>query len=256
VINEIMYHPPDYGTNAPDVEEFIELLNLTGLDVPLFDPAHPTNVWRLANAITLDFPADTTIPAHGTLVIVPFNPATDAAALAAFQSRYGTNASLVGPYAGKLDNAGETVELWRPDPPQKPPQADAGFIPQILVERVAYDDEAPWPTNAAGAGASLQRIVSRDYGNDPMNWRAALPTAGWPNTIHPTGTATLAGDGTVRLAFTVQPGVVYQLQYKENLEDPEWLPFGDPVLAEEGGMIVENVVIRDDPRRFYRLGGN
>jgi hypothetical protein len=91
VINEIMYHPPDYGTNAPDVEEFIELLNLTGVDVPLFDPAHPTNVWRLANAITLDFPANTTIPAHGTLVVVPFNPATDAAALAAFQSRYGTS---------------------------------------------------------------------------------------------------------------------------------------------------------------------
>jgi hypothetical protein len=210
-------------------------------------------VWRLANAITLDFPANTTIPAHGTLVVVPFNPATDAAALAAFQSRYGTSGTLIGPYSGKLDNAGETVELWRPDPPQKPPQADAGFVPWILVERVAYDEDAPWPMNADGAGASLQRIVSQDYGNDPINWRAALPTAGRPNSVLPTGSATLDGDGTVRLAFTVAGGAIYQLQYKENLDDPEWQPFGDPILAAEDGFLTANVVIGDHPRRFYRL---
>jgi hypothetical protein len=92
--------------------------------------------------------------------------------------------------------------------------------------------------------------VSQDYGNDPINWRAALPTAGRPNTVLPTGTATLVGDGTVRLAFTVQGGAIYQLQYKENLDDPEWLPFGDPILAEEDGLLVANVVIGDHPRRF------
>jgi hypothetical protein len=43
------------------------------------------------------------------------------------------------------------------------------------------------------------------------------------------------------------------VQYKENLDDPEWLPFGDPILAEEDGLLVANVVIGDHPRRFYRL---
>lgn len=185
VINEIMYHPPDYGTNTPDNEEFIELLNLTGSPTPLYDPAHASNVWRLANAVAFDFPPNTSIPAHGTLVVVPFDPVTDAAALATFRARYGTNVTLVGPYSGKLDNAGESVELWRPDTPQAPPHSDAGYVPQLLVERVIYSDALPWPTNADGSGLSLQRITAADYGNDPVNWQAAAPSASPVATNNP-----------------------------------------------------------------------
>jgi hypothetical protein len=254
VINEIMYHPPDYGTNAPDLEEFIELLNLSGVDVPLFDPAHPTNVWRLANAVTFDFPGNTMIPARGALVVVPFNPATDAAALAAFQSRYSTSGTLIGPHSGQLNNAGETVELWRPDPPQMLPHPDAGFVPQILVERVTYDDATPWPTNADGAGASLQRLIAADYGNDPVNWKAALPTAGRANTLAPLGnaTATLPGGGIVRLSFPVESGRAYQVEYKNALTDPEWLPLGSPIPV-AGDTLTVDEDLTDQPQRFYRL---
>jgi hypothetical protein len=179
VINEIMYHPPPVGANADDSdEEFIELHNISDAAVSLFDPAHPTNVWRLAGAVTFDFPTNTTIPAGGFLLVVPFDPVADPMSLAAFRMRYGVNGTGVGPYSGRLDNAGETVELWRPDAPQSPPHPDAGFVPRILVERVAYSDESPWPANANGGGASLQRIVPSNYGNDPANWKAALPTAG------------------------------------------------------------------------------
>jgi len=254
VINEIMYHPPNYGTNAPDVEEFIELLNLSGAPVPLFDPAHPANVWRLANAVSFDFPASTTIPAHGSLLVVAFNPATEATALAAFQSRYGTNGTLLGPYSGALNNAGESVELWRPDAPQTLPHPDAGFVPQILVERVTYSDLTPWPTNADGFGPSLQRIVAANYGNDPVNWRAALPTAGTPNTLPPTGTATLPDGGIVRLTFAVQPSLTYQLEYKNNLTDPTWLPLGIPMVANSNSLVVDDDLTAQ-PQRFYRLTG-
>jgi hypothetical protein len=252
VINEIMYHPPDYVTNAPDVEEFIELLNLTGAEVPLFDPAHPTNVWRLANAVSFQFPLNTIIPPHGTLLVVPFNPATDAAALTAFHSRYGASGSLVGPFSGKLDNAGETLELWRPDTPQSPSSPDTGFVPQLLVESISYDDDAPWPVAADGGGASLQRIVAAHYGNDPVNWRAGLPTAGRPNLIPPTGTASLPGNGKVQLSFTVQPGFTYQLEYKDDLSDAGWLPLGLPVMAETAALVIEDE-ISGQPQRFYRL---
>ena len=181
VINEIMYHPPDLGTNSADLEEFIELLNLSDTAVALFDTAHPTNVWRLANAVSFHFANNTILPAHGTLVVVPFDPVTNTTALAAFQSRYGATGMLVGPYAGKLDNAGEALELWRPDAPQAVPHPDAGFVPQLLVERVVYSDAGYWPTNADGLGHSLQRLVAANYGNDPVNWRAAVPTAGGAN---------------------------------------------------------------------------
>jgi hypothetical protein len=252
VINEIMYHPPNYGTNTPDAEEFIELLNLTGAPVSLFDPAHPTNIWRLVNAVSFDFPANTIILANETLVVVPFNPATDLAALTAFRSRYGTNATLVGPYSGTLNNAGETLELWQPDAPQASPHPDAGFVPQLLVERVSYSDVAPWPVPADGGGASLQRIGAASYGNDPVNWRANSPTTGKPNLISPTGTATLPGGGIVRLTFTVQEGLTYQVEFKNHLSDATWSPLGSTVLATSNMLTVDDNLAAQ-PQRFYRL---
>ncbi len=192
VINELMYHPPSSGTNVSENpnEEFIELFNFTTSPVPLFDPAHPTNVWRLANAVTFNFPANMTIPSGGFLLVVPFDPAVDASALTAFQAVYGANGTLVGPYSGKLDNSGESVELYRPDTPQAPSHSDAGFVPYILVDRVQYSNAAPWPTNADGGGASLQRINATAYGNDPANWTALAPTAG-----RPAANADTDGDG-------------------------------------------------------------
>lgn len=182
VLNEIMYHPAQ-GTNTaenPD-EEFIELHNLTGADVPLRDPAHPTNAWRLANAVTFEFPINASLPAGGYLLVVPFDPVTNTAALANFQARYGNHGTLVGPYAGRLNNAGDVVELWRPDAPQTAPHPDAGYVPYFLVDRVVYSDIAPWPAAADGGGASLQRIIPADYGNEPLNWKADAPTAGRTN---------------------------------------------------------------------------
>jgi hypothetical protein len=251
VINEIMYHPPNHGTNSPDAEEFIELLNLSATPVALFDPAHPANVWRLANAVSFVFPLNTSIPAHGTLVVVPFDPLANSGALAAFRSRYGTNGTLLGPYSGTLNNEGETIELWRPDAPQTAPP-DAGFVPQILVERVSYSNVAPWPLGAGGGGASLQRIVAANYGNEPVNWRAGLPTVGMPNVLPPTGTASLPGGGVVRLSFTVQPGLTYRVEYKNNLTDATWLPLGGTHLATGETLLVDDN-LNSQPQRFYRL---
>src|SRR6185436_4259971 len=110
-----------------------------------------------------------------------FNPATNQAALISFRAKYGTNGTVIGPYSGRLDNSGEAVELYRPDAPQQPPHPDVGFVPMILVDRVAYDDIAPWPTAPDGGGASLQRIAPLLYGNEVLNWTDNPPTAGAAN---------------------------------------------------------------------------
>jgi hypothetical protein len=174
VITEIMYHPPDIGTNDNLRDEFIEIYNVTDHTVPLYDTNFPTNTWRLRDAVDFDFPLGMTLSAGGHLVVVSFDPTTDTASRSAFEQRYGSNAILAGPYSGKLDNSSEKVELYKPDPPQ----ADTGFVPYVLVERVHYADKAPWPTNADGGGASLQRINVMAYGNDPVNWVASAPTVG------------------------------------------------------------------------------
>lgn len=179
VISEIMYHPPDaLGIIDDSTNEFVELRNITTSAVPLYDPAFPTNVWRLKDAVSFHFPPGTTIPANGTIVVVNFDPA-DTAALTAFRTHYGMQAGAVilGPYAGKLANSSASVELARPDPPQTT-GPDIGFVPYLLVDKVKYFDTAPWPAAADGTGQSLTRITLGNYGNDPVNWTNAAPTPG------------------------------------------------------------------------------
>jgi hypothetical protein len=87
---------------------------------------------------------------------------------------------------GRLDNAGEKIQLSMPG------DVDIdGRRQWIRVDRVKYSDglhsddtpgaDDPWPTQADGAGYSLSRIVPADYGNDPINWQAAIPTPGREN---------------------------------------------------------------------------
>lgn len=182
VFNELMYHPPDVNTNDNTLAEFIELHNVTASAVPLFDPMFPTNTWRLRGGVAFDLPTNLTVAARGCLLLVSFDPATNAAQLATFRTTYSIPATvpICGPYSGKLQNAGELVSLAMPDPPQGP-GPDQGLVPYVLVDEVRYEDVAPWPEGTDGTGQSLQRRRPWDYGNDPVNWKAALPTAGRAN---------------------------------------------------------------------------
>ena len=57
VLNEIMYHPPDLGIDEDNVaDEYIELCNITTIEVPLFDPSAATNTWRLRGGVNFNFP--------------------------------------------------------------------------------------------------------------------------------------------------------------------------------------------------------
>ena len=177
VVSEILYRPPPLGTNDNVQEEFIELHNLSGVAVPLYDARFPTNGWRLRNAVDFDFNTNHTLAPNGFLLVVGFNPDTDPVALANFRSRYGTNGALAGPWTGKLANSGETIELQAPDAPQTA-GPDVGLVPYVLIERIAYANIVPWPPGADGTGLSLQRINFASFGNDPANWSAATPNAG------------------------------------------------------------------------------
>ena len=221
IISEIMYHPPDSGTNDNVIDEFVELRNISDRRVPLFDPSYPTNHWRLRNAIKFTFPENTWLPADGLLLVVKFDPLADEQQLAFFRARYQVNPSVpvFGPYDGALSDDGESVELWKPDRVQLPPHPDAGLVPWLLVERVSYRDSYPWPVEADGASYSLQRRRRFLYGNDSSNWKAAEPTAGRPNatppviTRQPASQIYIAGSGTTfTAAATGTPPLSYQWQ--------------------------------------------
>ncbi|MBI5385529.1 MAG: lamin tail domain-containing protein [Verrucomicrobia bacterium] len=187
VISEIMYHPPDLGTNDNVRDEFIELHNRTTVPVTLYDPNYRTNTWHLRDGVDFDFPTNLVIPAGGYLLVVSFNPTLDPVTLAAFRANYGlgTNVPIVGPYLGKLDNGGEAIELKKPDAP------NTNDVPYILVEQVKYADAAPWDPLADGGGFSLQRVTASLFGDDPANWTALAPTPGSGQSVNPD----LDGDG-------------------------------------------------------------
>lgn len=174
VISEILFQPPDLGTNDNTRDEYIELRNHTSVPQPLFDPLRPTNTWRLRNAVDFDFPA-LTLPPNGTLLVVGFDPVNDPETAAAFRAahRLGAGVLLAGPWSGRLANDTEAIELKRPGPP------DTNGVPYYLVEKIRYADRAPWPLVPAGSGLALQRVNLAGYGNDPTNWFAAAPTPGF-----------------------------------------------------------------------------
>jgi hypothetical protein len=177
VISEIMYHPPDFADGTDNSEdEYIELRNITGTPVPLYNINAPTNTWRLREAVEYDFPSGVTLPANGMLLLVSFNT-LEARKLAAFRTRFDVppEVPVYGPYRGQLDNSSDDIRLERPDNPE------AGDVPYIRVDRVEYQDTNGWPSEADGNIPSLQRRDVLAYGNDPTNWVAVGPSAGRPH---------------------------------------------------------------------------
>ncbi len=160
VISEIMYNPETGG------DEFVELKSLSGLSLNLFDPAHPTNTWRI-NGLGFSFPTNFTIGSNELVLIVATNPA-------AFRTKYGVPAGvpILGPYTGSLQDSGERLELQWPDSPE------SNGVPYVTMDEVRYNDRAPWPPAADGIGPSLHRVDTAAYGNDPTNWMAAGSTPG------------------------------------------------------------------------------
>ncbi|HEY5909890.1 MAG TPA: immunoglobulin domain-containing protein [Verrucomicrobiae bacterium] len=179
VITEIMYHPPDLPGGVEDwVNEYVELQNIAVTNVPLYDPNAVTNTWHLRHAVDYDFPTGAIMAPGTRALVVGFDPARYPAQLAAFKTKYNVpvGVAVFGPWDGKLNNAGERIEVYRPDYPNITPANS--FIPYYLVEAVGYQPTSPWPTNAAGGGASLQRIYPAQFGNEPLNWQGMPPTAG------------------------------------------------------------------------------
>src|SRR5439155_685771 len=60
VISEIMYHPPPGG------DEFVEVKNISGAAVPLFDVVRPTNTWKFTG-LNYTFPTNVTLESNAFL---------------------------------------------------------------------------------------------------------------------------------------------------------------------------------------------
>jgi hypothetical protein len=178
IINEIMYNPLLAGDS-----EYIELLNISDFPVELYNPVTAES-WRFTDdpdnpGIDFFFSTDppVTLGAGEYLLLVGDSDA--------FAARYDVPAGVqVFEWpSGKLDNGGEKIQISMPG------DVDTqGRRQWIRVDRVNYSDGShqddtpgavdPWPIEPDGAGYSLSRISPIEYGNDPVNWKAATPTPG------------------------------------------------------------------------------
>lgn len=142
VINEFHYNSEDESS----LEEFIELHNPG--DAPYDLSGH-----SIADAVSYAFPAGTTIPAGGYLVVAQ-NPAV-------MLSRFGVAA--LGPWSSNLSSDGEEIELRN--------GANA------KVDSVDYRAGFPWPTLADGGGPSAELINAGLDNSLGSSWRSAIAGA-------------------------------------------------------------------------------
>ncbi|NLH16751.1 MAG: hypothetical protein GX455_09235, partial [Phycisphaerae bacterium] len=175
VITEMMYNPNSANTG----DEYIELKNISGAPVTLQDEVGTetspgvfrTDIvpWQFTNGIEFAFPANTTIPAGGYLIVCKDKTKLKAYYGAAIPS----SVTILQWTSGSLDNAGEKVRL------SKPGDQELGQDRYwIRAEQISYDDVAPWPVEPDGTGKVLQRIDPTAYGNDAANWQAGDPSPG------------------------------------------------------------------------------
>lgn len=146
IITEIMYNPPESGT---DSLEYFELHNFHNF---------PTDIsgWNFTQGITYTFPAGTVMPPGGYIVL--------AKNANAFQTVFGFPPTIVWATNDALTNSGEDIEL----------RDAAGNV----KDYVDYLNALPWPAEGAGLGPS---IVLCDFNADnslPGSWQAASTGTG------------------------------------------------------------------------------
>ena len=151
VISEVMYHPPDQpeATEA-ELLEFIEIYNDRAVSEEM-------GGWAFTDGIEYTFPPDLLLGPKQYLVI-----ARDPNAV---MSAYGIT-GVLGPYTGRLDNAGERVAL-----------SEANG--QIVLS-VEYNEAPPWPASPDGAGHSLIRALLGGDAENVSTWAASTLIGGTP----------------------------------------------------------------------------
>jgi hypothetical protein len=154
-VTEIMYNPPNLGTNLSEDLEFLELKNTSTNALDL-------SGLQFTDGITFSFSNGTRL-LPGAFFVLARNTN-------AFTARY-PGVSVNGVYSGKLDNGGEKLTL--------------AHLLGTNVFSFSYNNIVPWPITPDGYGFSL---VPSGVNGDPgaaSSWRASANLGGSPGTDDP-----------------------------------------------------------------------
>ena len=169
LINEVMYHP----SSEDSADEYLELYNSGAVSVDV-------SGWRFTSGVEFTFPAATSIPAGGFLVV--------AAKAAAFAAKYPGVTNFVAGWTGQLSNSSNKITL----------EDAVGST----VDEVNYTDDGDWgerrrqdppdyghrgwvwASDADGYGKSLE-LINVHYDNSTgQNWAASIADQGTPGAAN------------------------------------------------------------------------
>jgi len=165
VISEINYHPtpPTAAELATDASlndddfEWIEIRNITDTPIDLSGAA-------FVDGIDFKVSAGTLLPPGGYAVFVENQ--------SAFELRHGAGLPVIGTYANKLNNDGESVRL--------------SDLAGATIAQFIFNDT--WYRETDGNGSTLvlrdESSVPSDY-SDPLSWRAGSQADGTPGRPDP-----------------------------------------------------------------------
>ena len=144
VITEIMYNPPEAGS---DSLEFIELYNpSTVMTVDL-------GGYYFSNGIEYTFPPNVSLAPEAFIIL-----AKDSVAFT------GLSGIPARQFSNSLLNSGEGLTLRNAQ--------------DMVMDTVFYDNISTWPSEADGQGASLVLCNAMADNNDPSNWMASTNATG------------------------------------------------------------------------------
>ena len=105
----------------------------------------------------------------------------------------------------------------------------------------------PTPAQAPSTNTITARVT--DNGMPP---RSAAQSFMVVVLLPPQGTITREGQGMVNLIFDTTPGRTYQVQYKDNLSDKDWLQLNPRVVADNATLSSFDS-LNSGSQRFYRI---
>ncbi len=185
--NEIHYHPADA---AP---EWIELHNQMGMRIDM-------GGWSLRGGIDFTFPEGTVVEPGAYVVISAVE---------------GQPAGALGPFSGRLDNAGEEIRLherWG-----------------RMMDRVTYDRSGEWPAAPDGGGPTLAKRNPHAPSEPGASWSPSAEAGGTPGAENFPGAPLMAPPAPFPSPLVTPAVVINEILYHARPTYPD--PGADPPVA-------------------------
>lgn len=226
--------------------EFVQIKNISDLPQSLYDPLHPENSWGLDGGISISLPPGLVLEAGNSLIFCESSPEICRAAYS-----IPGHVPVFGPWSGKLNNSGEDLVLYKPDPPQTS-GPDIGLVPRIQTDALVYLPSDGWPDDVIESGAFLQRNEPVEAAVFPSSWRSAREIQ---YSDSPTDSPLLLSIyfiSKTEVEARYEIGTPGNFTVETSVDFKTWLP-GNPIVGPAQGTMLFRPLLDRSGQRYFRI---